>query len=100
MPSLVSPLGGLPEVVQPGKTGFVASGADAASLRAALRTLVERGWDRDGMRRACLAASSGYSLQRIVGQYEAVLSSAAMHCPVPEQGSGEIWRHPEPESPG
>ena len=92
VPSIVSPLGGLPEVVVPGRNAVVTSGADVPSLHAALRALVEHGWDREGMRQACLRDAARYAPDGIADQYEAVLSAVAMRRRVPEQGAGEVWR--------
>lgn len=91
VPSLVAPLGGLPEVIRPGQTGFIASGSDAAALASALRTLLARGWHRAAMRDECRAAAAAYRPERIVAQYEAVLTAAAARSPVPED-AGEVWR--------
>ena len=66
VPSLVTPLGGLPEVIRPGQTGFIAGGSDAAALGSALRILLERGWDRAAMRAECRAAAAAYRPERAV----------------------------------
>lgn len=92
VPSIVSPLGGLPEVVQPGRNGMIMSGADATSLRASLQALVEHGWDREGIRRACLESAASFATERIADQYEAVLSAVAARRRVPEEDTGEVWR--------
>jgi glycosyltransferase involved in cell wall biosynthesis len=102
VPSLVAPAGGLPEVVQPGRNGFVALGTDVPALRASLAALIANGWDREAMRLACRAAAAAYAPDRIVGQYEAVLTAAANRTPLPE-GCGEVWRAPArplPSTPG
>ncbi len=99
VPSLVTPLGGLQEVIRPGETGFVAAGADAVSLRAILTRLAAQGWDRAALRRACRAAAADYEPDRITGQYEAVLHAAAMRQPIPTD-AGEVWHPPAgPSSP-
>jgi len=102
VPSLVAPAGGLPEVVQPGRNGFVALGTDVPALRASLAVLIANGWDREAMRLACRAAAAVYAPDRIVGQYETVLTAAANRTPLPE-GCGEVWRapaRPAPSTPG
>lgn len=76
VPCLVMPLGGLPEAIIPGQTGFVAPSADADGVRATLQTLLAQGWDQTAMRQACLAAAEDYRPSRIVDQYEAALSAA------------------------
>jgi glycosyltransferase involved in cell wall biosynthesis len=99
IPSLVPPRGGLPEVVQSGRNGFIASGTDAASLRADLRSLLAGGFDRGPMRRATLASAQLYAPDRIVSQYEAVLSAVAARRPVPDD-AGEVWREGAPQAAG
>jgi glycosyltransferase involved in cell wall biosynthesis len=91
VPSLVTPLGGLPEVIRPGQTGFVASGSDAAALQQAIARLLDPGWNRPLMREACRAAAAAYAPARIVAQYAAVLRAAATGGAVPDD-AGEVWR--------
>ncbi len=93
VPSLVTPLGGLQEVIRPGETGFVAAGADAGSLRAMLTRLAAQGWDRTTLRRQCRVAAAAYEPDRITGQYEAVLHAASMRQSIPTD-AGEVWRAP------
>jgi len=92
VPTLATPLGGLQEVIEPGRTGFVASAATADALTAAIRSLLaleQHNFDR--LREACRAAAMHYSPDRIVGQYEAVLAAAAAGGEPPES-AGEVWR--------
>ena len=91
VPSLVSPLGGLPEVVEPGHTGFIAASADEAGFLAVVRKLLVEGWTPGAMREACLAAAADYAPNRIVDQYEAVLLAASRR-ETPPPGSGERWQ--------
>ena len=93
VPSLVSPLGGLPEVIRSGQPGFIARAADAPALREALAALLREGWDRVGMRARCRDAAAAYEATRIAGQYEAVLQAAAARRPIPAD-AGEVWRPP------
>lgn len=90
VPSLVSPLGGLPEVISHGRNGFITAEATAESYRASIATLAREGWDRSAVRLACLAAASAYAPAAIVGQYESVLAAAAARSPIPEN-AGEVW---------
>jgi glycosyltransferase involved in cell wall biosynthesis len=90
VPSLVTPLGGLPEAIRPGCTGFIAERADAPALRSTLENLLTRGWDRAAMRADCLQEADKYRPERIVGQYEAVLAAAAARRSVPDD-AGEVW---------
>ena len=77
VPSMTTPLGGLPEVIAPGRTGFITEAADAHSLHDALRRLLDQGCDFASMRAACREAAADYAPCRIVAQYEAVLLAAA-----------------------
>jgi glycosyltransferase involved in cell wall biosynthesis len=92
VPSLVSPLGGLPEVIEHGRTGFIAPSATAEGLCEALETLLSGAWDSTAMRRACLSAAQAYTPGRIGDQYEAVLTAAALGSAIPEY-AGEPWLH-------
>ena len=69
VPSLILPLGGLREVIDPGRTGFIAPAATAAGLRTALADLLRGAWDPRAMRAACLSAAAAYGPARIAGQY-------------------------------
>ncbi len=93
VPSLTTPLGGLPEVIEPGRTGLVAAAADAGSLH---RSLVGVLADRHGlaaMQAPCRAAAAAYAPDRIVAEYEAVLLAAAGRATLPED-AGEAWPAP------
>jgi glycosyltransferase involved in cell wall biosynthesis len=91
VPSLVTPLGGLPEVIVPGVSGFVAREAGAAGLREALLDLPPRArWpDRAALREA----ARDYDAGRIASQYEAVLVAAAQRGAPPDD-AGESWSPP------
>jgi glycosyltransferase involved in cell wall biosynthesis len=90
VPSIVTPLGGLPEAIDQGRTGIVATGDDPVSLRDALRQMIDGVWNHEEMRHACRAAALNYRPSRIVAEYESVLTAAVgrgtMH------GAGEAWR--------
>jgi glycosyltransferase involved in cell wall biosynthesis len=88
VPSLVTPLGGLPEVIVPGVTGFVARTVGAAALREALLALPPRAHWPD--RAALLDAARAYDADRIASQYEAVLLAAARR-EAPSGDAGESW---------
>ncbi len=95
VPSLTTPLGGLPEAIEPGRTGFIAAGADAGSLHDALLPLAVHGWDFSLMRDACRTAAAAYAPSRIVLQYEAVLAAAAGISPPSgdtRADTGEAWQ--------
>ena len=89
--SLVTPLGGLPEVIHHGRDGFVAGGVGAAALKQSLTRLLTEGWDRDAVRLACKAKSTEYEAEHITTQYERVLVAAGAREPIPEN-AGSVWR--------
>jgi glycosyltransferase involved in cell wall biosynthesis len=90
VPTLTTPLGGLPEAIEPGGTGFVAVAADAEALYRVLQTVADGGWDQAAMRAACRREAAAYAPERIVDQYEAVLSATAEGREVPDD-AGEAW---------
>ena len=91
VPSLVTPLGGLPEVICHGRTGFVAGGVDATALNESLTRLLTDGWNRDAVCMACKATSAEYEAEHIATQYERVLVAAGAREPIPEN-AGSSWR--------
>jgi glycosyltransferase involved in cell wall biosynthesis len=93
VPSIVTPLGGLPEAIDHGRTGIIAEGADVASLRNAMRQVVDGVWKQEDLRCACRAAAVAYQPARIVSQYESVLSAVIDGGAM--ENAGEAW-HPTP----
>lgn len=91
VPSLVTPLGGLSEVIEPGRNGFLIAGTGAEALFASLSKLIRTPWDRDFVFAECRKAAADFTPSRIGAQYEAVLMAAAAHRPVPD-GAGAPWR--------
>lgn len=96
VPSLVTPLGGLPEAIVPGRTGFVTAAATAAALRATLAEVQAGAAGLPAMRAACRAAAAAFAPTRIAAQYEAVLAAAAVGTPVPAW-AGEAWPRAAPQ---
>jgi glycosyltransferase involved in cell wall biosynthesis len=90
VPSIVTPLGGLPEAIDQGRTGIVATGYDPASLQDAMRQLIDGVWKHEEMRLACRAAALNYRPSRIVAEYESVLTAAVGGGTM--DGAGEAWR--------
>ena len=91
VPSLASPLGGLSEVVEHGRNGFLIAGTDAEALFASLSALISTSWDRGGVFAECRKAAANFMPSRITAEYEAVLEAAAARRPVPER-AGASWR--------
>ena len=90
VPSLVTPLGGLPEAIEHGRTGIIAAAVTPAALRDGMLRLIAGAWDFEAMRRRCREAAGDYAPTRIVSQYEAVLAAAAGSGSF--DGAGEAWR--------
>lgn len=96
VPTLATPLGGLQEAIEPGRTGFVATAATASALAEAIRALPAPD-ALEAIREHCREAAARYAPERIVGQYEAVLAAAASGHAPPED-AGEVWRGADPEA--
>jgi glycosyltransferase involved in cell wall biosynthesis len=94
IPSLVTPLGGLPEAIEHGRTGIIAAATTPAALRDAMLRLVAGAWDFEAMRTRCRIAAGDYEPTRIVSQYEAVLAAAAGSGSI--GNAGEAWRPARP----
>lgn len=91
VPSLATPLGGLSEVVEHGRNGFLVAGTDAEALFTSLSTLVSNSWDRGTVFAECRKTAANFTPSRISAEYEAVLEAAAARRPIPE-GAGAPWR--------
>lgn len=91
VPSLASPLGGLSEVVEHGRNGFIIAGTDAEALFTSLSALISAPWDRGTVFAECRKAAANFMPSRITAEYEAVLEAAAARRPIPE-GAGASWR--------
>jgi glycosyltransferase involved in cell wall biosynthesis len=103
VPSLVTPLGGLPEAIDPGRTGSVAEGADAPSLARAMQNLLDSATGHETMRQACRAAALAYQPAHIVSQYEAALAAAVSVSSIQGPGmqdAGEAWYPGPAHTPG
>ena len=90
VPSLATPLGGLSEVVEHGRNGFLIAGTDGEALLASLSALISVPWDRGIVFAECRKAAADYMPSRVATEYEAVLEAAAARRPVP-QGAGALW---------
>jgi len=91
VPSLATPLGGLSEVIEHGRNGFLIAGTGIEALLAGLSELVTARWDRGLVFAECRKAAADYAPSRIGAEYEAVLMAAAARRPVPD-GAGTPWR--------
>lgn len=94
VPSLATPLGGLSEVIEHGRNGFLIAGTDGQALYAGLSDLINGSWDHGMVFVECRKAAANFAPSRISAEYEAVLMAAAERQPVPD-GAGASWRGAE-----
>ncbi len=90
VPSLATPLGGLSEVIEHGRNGFLIAGVDGQALYASLSELVGTPWDHAKVFAECRKAAANFAPSRISAEYEAVLMAAAARQPIPD-GAGVPW---------
>lgn len=76
VPSLVSNVGGMPEIVEEGRTGFVFRSEDSAALADILQAEIDRGWRAAEFSTACVEASKQFSVQKIFDEYMRVWETA------------------------
>jgi glycosyltransferase involved in cell wall biosynthesis len=75
VPVIASRLGGPPEMVVEGRTGYLFEAGDARALADALERVRRNG--PGAMSRACFEESAKYDAEKIAGQYMEVLTEAA-----------------------
>lgn len=80
IPAIVTRGGGMPEIVEQGRTGFVVNPGDSAALTALVQRLAQD-WDGEAYREACLAKSSEFSIDNLIHDYLAVWSGAISRSP-------------------
>jgi glycosyltransferase involved in cell wall biosynthesis len=68
-PVITTRTGGLPELVQEGETGFLATPGDVVSLQQAIAQAYEKRDLLPKMEEACFAAARRYSLENVTDQY-------------------------------
>jgi glycosyltransferase involved in cell wall biosynthesis len=91
LPVVASSVGGLPELVEDGRTGYVVPPADPATLAARLRHLVRHADLREAMGAAGRArVRQHFSPQRMAAEiaavYDGLLSSPERHAALPHAG--------------
>jgi glycosyltransferase involved in cell wall biosynthesis len=72
VPVIASAAGGIPEVVEDGKTGFLASPGDVATMAERALRVLENPGEHEGLRRAAAARALEFSADRVVPRYEAL----------------------------
>lgn len=78
--SIVSRGGGMPEIVEEGRTGYVVAPGDSAALAALVRRLAHD-WDRAAFRAACLEKSREFQIENLIDDYLGVWSHAIAASP-------------------
>jgi glycosyltransferase involved in cell wall biosynthesis len=76
VPSLVSNAGGMPEIVEHGRTGFVFKSGDSAQLAEILQQQIDAGWRGAQFAQACVEASKRFSVERVFDDYLRVWETA------------------------
>jgi glycosyltransferase involved in cell wall biosynthesis len=75
VPVIVSGVGGMPEIVDEGRTGYVVPPGDPEALRALLEQLAPS-WDRRRYLAACIRRSEDFSVEHQFGRFYEVWSRA------------------------
>ncbi|MFL6620223.1 MAG: glycosyltransferase family 4 protein [Povalibacter sp.] len=81
IPALVSSVGGMPEIVEHGRTGFVFTSENATELADILQKEIDAGWRAEQFSAACVEASKRFGVEKIFEEYVRVWE-AAMRAPV------------------
>lgn len=69
VPSIVAEVGGMPEIVDEGRTGFVYRPADSEHLASLLQREIEQGWRGADFAAACIERSADFSIERVFADY-------------------------------
>jgi len=83
VPVLVTPMGGMVEIVEHGVTGYLADAADASALARALAKIHADGLPLSRLQPACLARAREFAFETVIEGYEQVLLAAAARRPIP-----------------
>ncbi|HEY6642228.1 glycosyltransferase family 4 protein [Povalibacter sp.] len=76
VPSIVANVGGMPEIVDEGRTGFIYPPADSSYLAGLLQQQLDAGWRGADFFSACVARSADFSVDRVFGDYLKVWETA------------------------
>jgi glycosyltransferase involved in cell wall biosynthesis len=93
IPAIVSNVGGMPEIVDSGRTGFVFQSGDAADLADCLRRALAQGWRGAHFFAACSERARDFHVDRALDKYLRVWEGAARHgsaAPVPQVSPGIV----------
>lgn len=78
VPAIVSNVGGMPEIVDSGRTGFVFRSGEARDLASCLRSELERGWRGAHFFAACIERARDFHVERALDKYLRVWEGAAV----------------------
>ncbi len=87
VPSIVANVGGMPEIVDEGRTGFIYRPADSDHLAALLRDQIETGWRGADFFAACVERSADFSVDRVFADYLKVWETAIREQRIPACGT-------------
>lgn len=76
VPSIVANVGGMPEIIDEGRTGFIYRPADSGHLARLLQTQIETGWRGADFFSACVERSADFSVDRVFADYLKVWETA------------------------
>ncbi len=79
VPTVASRVGGIPEIVQDGETGFLVDPGSVEDLLRALRACVEDPKRVRGMSAACRAVAAVHAVERVAEQVEGVYTDATTY---------------------
>lgn len=96
-PVIVSRIGGMPEIVREGQTGFLVEPDDVESLQLTLRRLYAERAELHEMSRACLSAARAYSLEAVTAAYVAAYEAGLTRGQKPSIDIGPDHFRTQPE---
>ncbi|HMN45104.1 MAG TPA: glycosyltransferase family 4 protein [Povalibacter sp.] len=88
VPSMVANVGGMPEIVDDGRTGFVYRPADSEHLASLLRQQIDAGWRGADFFAACIERAADFSVDRVFADYLKVWETAIRVQSVPPAATG------------
>lgn len=77
VPAIVANVGGMPEIVDSGRTGFVFKTGDANDLAQCLRSAIDAGWSGARFFANCIERSRDFHVDRALDKYLRVWETAA-----------------------
>ncbi len=88
VPAIVANVGGMPEIVDEGCTGFVYRPADSEHLALLLRQQIDSGWRGADFSAACVRRAADFSVDRVFADYFKVWETAIRTQSVTPAGVG------------